>query len=302
MRIDNADCAALSKRRIEDINAHIKGTISPSLYLAAYYAPKQYPLSGSNDGLFWCAVTNTYGLFRDCMPRLYGNDNSLIDVFVRNGILADEVAEEIRSIVILVDALRSVYAHNANPTVASNAKAKIRITFGYFKETVPDYDFDDTDDEDVFIIPSFSANEWFCCFESICNCIGNCLDSLDAIIPAIGHDSRKTEITNDWVGIMAEWVNSKFLFSAVKNKLAGQDRFIRNGMGPSNAFVKNEVDELKKRIIEQEGVDLNKERNETEERYTSRCLRMASSRVIHSMKTPALPYDVISMLYDTYHA
>ena len=292
MSSSTAHGGMLSNRRINEINAHIGKTIRPALYLAAYYAPKSYPADGNNESMFWCAATNAYGLFRDCMPKFYSSEKklSLLGIFKGYNVLTEEIEDKIKNCIDLINALRSVYCHNANPTVSSDAKKKIRKVYSFFKECIPDFSFEDIEDEDFFILPNFSSEQWECCYESISKDVECCLDSLCGIIDTIACDSKKSEITAKWENLLAEWIiNGNFTFTAIKSKLAGQEKFVRRGKNPPNGTIESEIKQLKNEVAKSEGME-----DKTE------CMIIACSRIINSMKAPALPYDVIAKLYDMY--
>ena len=84
-------------------------SLNKSLFLAAYYEPKDFPSAESAGYKFWTAITNLYGLLWDCSPFL-----STI-ICNKDGILVintNVIKRRFLGLRSFVDSFRSIFCHN----------------------------------------------------------------------------------------------------------------------------------------------------------------------------------------------
>jgi hypothetical protein len=278
-------CIVFSNKKIDEINIYIGENICSSLYLAAYYSPKKHLVLDSNEGLFWSAVTNSYGLLRDSMPSL----KRLLEIFEYYDLLQDDVAQDMLDRCAAIYALRSVYCHNTNPEIFGNARENLRKVYDFFSDTL-EIDLRDYADNDFFTIPNFSQYQWKCCFNEICDIVETFIDMIFGAVKKIS-GTEKVEIVAKWEKLIASWLATgrKYMFDTIKSELAGRFVFISRGVSPSSNHVHEEINKLVGAVVLKEGL-----KDEAD------CLTAAYARIISSMSFSAYPYDVIKELYDTY--
>ncbi len=329
-------CVVFSNKKIEKINAYIGQEIKSSFYLAAYYAPKIHLANGGYEELFWCAVTNAYGLFKDCMPRQWSQRKEgtviregFLDIFRECLLLREEEIKEIASCVKRIEALRSVYCHNTNPTVSGNALMRIKTAYAFFGEIIPDEDFEE---ENYFAVPSFSNHAWQLCLEAICGEVERSIDLIYVAfqkLTGVMISTSQQDFVSRWERLLTEWIAiGKFEFGVIKDELAYRQLPIRHrekspvSDGKVNSEIKRMINSMvyqtKARAASGGAVDgmlkdmldcMEKQRK-YKGTYNGLLVKEADLRqavkeceyrqIIRGIDEPAWPYLVIRQLYNTY--
>ena len=282
----------LSNKKIDKINADICKNINPRLYLAAHYAPKEHPESDAYEGIFWCAVTNAYCLFMDCMPPLYRKNNcdGLLDIFCQSNLLSYPMRQEISDCYNTVNDLRSVYCHNLNPRIYGDSKEKIERVYAFF-ETIGDKNTYDT--EDLFSIPNFSTEQWKYCFESFSSIVDKCIDSLYYVILESARINKTSEILPKWENLLASWLASgKYEYTTVRDELIAKTINLPHSKKPiiNGPKVKAAIKQIRYRVLS--GENKNKEFEIMTDTYM---------KIITTLQSPALPDVVTKQLFSIYY-
>lgn len=91
--------------------------LNQSLFFFAYYEPKSYSSGESYFSLFRTAVTNLYGLFKDCGPHVYyllrGHNSILLHDWSR-------IQRDFDSLQSIVNSFRSILCHNCSRELTLN--------------------------------------------------------------------------------------------------------------------------------------------------------------------------------------
>lgn len=106
---------AFDKAAIDWLNVWIEDHLSPTVYLAAYYMPKEGKNTSITGKLLY-DVTNLYGLYKDCAPFWVDNrehwGKGLLSVLTDNGFLSYQEAKSLRMFFKNICNLRSLLCHN----------------------------------------------------------------------------------------------------------------------------------------------------------------------------------------------
>ncbi|MCL1875067.1 MAG: hypothetical protein FWF87_02260 [Synergistaceae bacterium] len=267
------DGVAFTTRKIEEINIYMASHLSPRLFFAAYYAPKAHQCS-NDEGLFWCAVTNIYGLFFDCMPNI----KKLLNMLNNKGSLNDQKMDYVEEYVKKINALRYVYCHNVNADVFSKNRKILTDVHDFFKMD---------QDEFFFSIPQLQSNKWGSYIRNICSGVDECVNYIYAALQcAVASDNMtKSLIITNYEQILADWLNrDKFLFDVMRDELIMSQNKLHLGRQReiTNKIVNYELKRLKesaKKLGHSIDSDL----------YL---------KVIKEIDKPALPYIITKKLID----
>ena len=195
-----AGSVAFNTDPISKINELINKNIDPRLFLAAYYAPKHLSDSAP-EYVFWCAVTNVYGLFRDCANFIDRGDHySLLQVMSRDGLISEADRTQIARHISLICDLRSIFCHNISDQFsADNHQFQKLISFLQ---------------NDLGLAPApkdlpyridLEEKDWETALSYICAETDSCLSLLEKGIVQIRTKPNRADIIDNWLTGIALW-------------------------------------------------------------------------------------------------
>ncbi len=206
-------------------------TIRPYLFFAANWAPK--PSIGNNPALtFRIAVTNGYGLFKDCANYL----QSWIDTLVQLGVLASDQRSSIKQLITRFVDFRSLFCHNQNAESSQTKRQAEKIKNFLYEEynisVNPDIPLLIQVNAEVFQsliaqfcietrrtvenltqsmknVPNMEKDKQECVWESWCDCVASWYSRENNVINCVARDLERLYRHEFNAGTVYSWYKQK---------------------------------------------------------------------------------------------